>query len=305
MNSISVRQNSKQNITRLQAQRHLYSSAKKLSTIRLVLAGATSIVGVIALVCFQESNSLAAFAGILVSFVNIGLLESWQRRVQKSAADIQELFDCDVLDLTWNFVFARSQPVVEYVTETAKKTNCRNNSSLANWYPNIVDSVRIHQARVICQRINCRWDSNLRRQYARILWAVFSLVILIAILIGLSVNMDMQKFFLAVVAPLTPTLLWVMREAQCQFEAASAIDQLNDVVNALWMDILKNDLTENQAASRSRELQNGILIQRRVNPLVFEWIYRLDREKGERTADVIANDMVTQINNGVESTTDE
>lgn len=261
--------------------------------------------GVIALVCFQESNSLVAFAGILVSFVNIGLLEGWQRRVQKSAADIQELFDCNVLDLTWNFVFARSQPAVEDVMETARKTNCRNNSSFANWYPEIVDSVRIHQARVICQRVNCRWDSNLRRQYARILWAVFSLIVLIAVFISLLINMDMQKFILAVVAPLTPTLLWGMREAQCQFEAASANDQLNGAVDALWMEIQKNNLTEIQAASRSRELQNGILIQRRVNPLVFEWIYRLGREKGERKAEVIANDMVTQINKGVESTTDE
>ena len=77
-------------------------------------------------------------------------------------------------------------------------------------------------------------------------------------------GMDMQTFVLAVAAPLSPTLLWGVREAQRQYEAVSVIDQLIEAVDALWQDIVQNNLAENLATSRSRELQNAILICRRT-----------------------------------------
>ena len=296
MGTISTRQNLPRNIQRLAAQRRLYSCAKGLSTLQLVLAGLTSIAGGIALGPWEEALPLIAFAGIVVSLVNIGWLERWQHRIRRTAADIQEEFDCNVLDLPWNDILAPRRPAVEDINEEARKATPASDSALENWYPTIVDSVAVHQARVICQRINCQWDSRLRRRYGWILWTVFALIILVAIFLGVGMGMDMQTFVLAVAVPLSPTLLWGMREAQRQYEAAAAIDQLGGAADTLWTDIVENDLIDDSAASRSRELQNAILFHRRANAVVYDWFYRLHRERDERGVKVRAEDMVAQVN---------
>ena len=296
MGAISTRQNLPRNIQRLAAQRRLYSCAKGLSTLQLVLAGLTSIAGAIALGFWNEPQPLIAFAGILVPLVNIGWLERWENRIRRAAADIQEDFDCNVLNLPWNDILVPHRPAVEDVNEEAKKATPASDSPLENWYPPIVDSVAVHQARVICQRINCQWDSRLRLRYGQLIWTVFTLIVLVAIVPGVGMGMDMQTFVLAVAAPLSPTLLWGMREAQRQCEAALAIDQLREAVDTLWTDIVQNDLTDDSAANRSRELQNAILIHRRASPVVYDWFYRLHRERDEERVKVRAEDMVAQIN---------
>ena len=68
MEPISSRQNLPCNIERLAAQQRLYSCAKGLTTLQLVLAGLTSIIGAIALGLGEKGLPLVAFMGILVPF---------------------------------------------------------------------------------------------------------------------------------------------------------------------------------------------------------------------------------------------
>ena len=53
---------------------------------------------------------------------------------------------------------------------------------------------------------------------------------------------------------------------------------------------------EPEATSRSRELQNAILLCRRTNPFVFDWIYWRSRRDYEEQMNVGAENMVAQVN---------
>ena len=296
MANISTTQNLPRNIQRLAAQRHLYSRAKQLSTLQPLLAGVTSIAGAVAIVISTEVQPWIALAGILVPLINTGWLERWQDCFRRAAADIQEDFDCNVLDLPWNAILAGHRPTAEDVHEAAKKATPSTDTPLENWYPAIVDSLPLHQARVICQRINCRWDSKLRRRYRCGIVTALILISGSVFFLGFLTGMNLQKFVLAVAAPLSPTLLWGIREARRQEAAAAALDRLRDFVEGFWMEVSRNKLTESTATSRSRDLQNEILSHRRANPLVFDWIYRYQRRKYEEQMNVSAEDMVAQIN---------
>lgn len=294
MKQISSKQNLSRNIERLAAQRYFYSRAKKLSVVQITLAVLISFVGFFFHI-FGMEVQLIAFLGIFVSFLNIGLLERLQNSSRRNAADIQEEFDCDVLGLEWNAVLVPYRPAVEVVKERARSAKSESDSSLKNWYPTVVDSVKIHQSRVICQRINCQLNSKLVHQLGWSLWILFSLVVVGAAVFGIYNNISMQKFVLALAAPLSPTLLWLMREAQRFNDAASAIDQLIVIVDIVWTEIQNNSLTEKQAKNRSRELQNVILNFRRVNPPVYSWFYLLSRQKSEREIENRARFMVEQL----------
>ncbi len=295
MASISHVQNEPCNIRRLSAQRYLYSRTKRVALLQPLLAGATAVGGAGCVAVSPEALPWVALAGILVPLINIGVLDPLQDHFRSSAANMQEDFDCHVLGLPWNEVLGGHRPATEDVHEAAKETSGRSETPVENWYPEVVDSLPLHEARVVCQRTNCRWDSKLRHGYRRFILAAMAGVGVFVVVVGFVTEMSLQKFVLAVAAPLSPTLLWAVGEARRQKNAAGALDCLREFVEAFWREILANALTEAVAMSRSRELQNGILLHRRTNPPVLEWIYRRRRQKYEELMRLSAEEMVAQI----------
>ena len=290
MAAISTIQNLRSNIQRLAAQRYLYSWAKRLSAIQAWLAVVTP-----AAALWAEAQPWAALAGILVPLLDIGWLDPWQGRCREAAANMQEDFDCNVLSLPWNEVLAGRRPAAEEIYEAAKKARLPE-APLDNWYPTIIDSLPLHQSRVICQRTNWWWDSKLRCRYKIKILIALNLIFVVALFLGLLTEMPLQKFVLAVAAPLSPTFLWGIREAWRQKEAAAALDRLKDLGDSLWEEVVQGEVMEPEATSRSRELQNAILLCRRTNPFVFDWIYWRSRRDYEEQMNVGAENMVAQVN---------
>ena len=146
MSGISASQNQRCNIQRLAAQRHLYLMAKRLSVLQPVLAGVTSVGGAIAAALWVEALPWVAFAGVLVPLINSAWLDPWQHVYLKRAANIQEDFDCRVLRLEWNDVLGGDRPAPEDVHEVAGRVRRSAEAPLENWYPAVVESLRLHQA---------------------------------------------------------------------------------------------------------------------------------------------------------------
>ncbi len=294
---ITTTQNLLPNIQRLAAQRYLYSRAKRLSTIQALLAGVTPVASATAIAFWTEAQPWAALAGVFVLFLGALWLDPWQDRHREAAADIQEDFDCNVLSLPWNEVLAGRRPAAEEIHEAAKKDRSAPEAPLENWYPTIIDPLPLHQARIVCQRTNCWWDSKLRRRYRTMVLIALFFISMVVFFLGLVTEMNLQKFVLAVAVPLAPTLLWGIREVRHHGKAAADLDRLKDFGENLWKGVVQGEVTEPEATRRSRELQNAILLRRRANPFVFEWIYRLLRRGYQEQMNVGAEAMVAQIDN--------
>ena len=266
--------------------------------IQALLAGATPVVGALAVALSPEAQPWVAFAGVLVLFLVTLWLDPWKDRLREAAANIQEDFDCTVLHLPWNELLAGRRPDAAEIHEAAEKDRPAPEAPLKNWYPTIIDSLPLHQARVICQRMNCQWDSKLRRQYRTAIQVTLHLIGASVFVLGLLTGMDLQKFVLAVAVPLSPTLLLGMREVQRQGEAAVAVDCLKDFSESLWKGIVQGKVMEPEATSRSRNLQDAILRHRRTNPFIFDWVYRRFRKDYEKGMNISSEDMVAQVNDG-------
>jgi SMODS-associating 4TM effector domain len=287
--NISHRENEARSLQLLAAQRQLYSWAKFVLALQVCLV---VIVPAILLVIehFEEGfKSWAALGGLTISILDVVLLEPGKPYFQRKAAGIQELFDCYVLELEWPSLKSK-KPDPEDLHGAAKGYST---DKLKDWYPRIVSGIPLFAGRIVCQRSNCSWDSKLRRYYRTGLFALSAIVSIVVIGIGLAWHLTLTDFVLTL-APLVPIILWSVREAKQQSEAATRVDQLKSFGNDLWGRVLHKQITETEATNQSRIFQDEIYEHRQRNPMIFDWFYWLFKNKFEEQMTQSAEDMVIE-----------
>jgi hypothetical protein len=295
MNNIAKVQNEPRQLQRLAAQRQLYSTAKRIFGTQVLLGVPVAVGWSLAVVAAPELRGLAAIWGALVTFSDVLWLTPWQKRLRERAARIQEVFDCDVLQLPWNEIKVGRHPDPELVKEQADKyQNAWSGlQPLTNWYATVVSDLPLEVGRVICQRTNCWWDSKQRRRYAT--WAIASVIMLMLLMVGLGFigGLTVDKLFLAILLPLSPALLLGVRQFSEQTEAANRLDRLKEHAESLWADMCDGG-PRTKLANKCRVLQDEIFENRKRSPLVFDWIFRRLR-----------NDYEAQMNHGAQDLADE
>src|SRR6266702_7049670 len=139
MNNIPVIQNEPLQIERLAAQRYRYSCSKSLLWVQLIVSVPIAVGWSFLVMGSPEMKGWASAWGICATGL-LFLMENSQKSWQEMAAKIQELFDCEVLELPWNSVTAGSRPPPEDVHENATKYFQRAKTAppLDNWYPQMV-----------------------------------------------------------------------------------------------------------------------------------------------------------------------
>jgi hypothetical protein len=301
MNKIPERQNEPKQLDRLAAQRQLYSTAKRVLAAQAILGGPIAIASVIAITAMPDLKGYAAFWGFFVSLGDLLWLNPWQKRLRENAAKIQEAFDCEVLRLPWNNIKTGSWPESELIKEYADKfrKNALILPPLENWYAPVVGDLPDELARIICQRSNCWWDSKQRRRYA--MWIIGGVVIAGIVILGLGLvgGITVEKFFLAVIAPLTPALILGVRQWSEQLEAARRLDKLKEHAETLWNEALKQP-HDVDLLSKCRALQDEIFENRRRSPLVFDWIFRRLRDEYEVQMNYGAEELVNEVKRRLE-----
>jgi SMODS-associating 4TM effector domain len=275
MNAIPLAQNEPRQIERLAAQRRLYSVAKRILGVEVLLGAPLAIAWSILAMNFAPARGYAAFWGVLVSMSDVLWLDPWQKRLREQAAKVQELFDCDVLQLPWNDIRVGSRPDPEVIKEhyDKYKKNASRISPLNNWYPTVVGNLPLPIARIVCQRSNCWWDSKQRRTYA--IWVVTGAVFTIVAILGVGLvgGLTIEKLFLAIVVPLTPAIILAIRQYSEQMEAANRLEKLKEHTERIWSAALGLPVAQDTIVA-SRSLQDEIYENRKKSPLVFDWIFR-------------------------------
>jgi hypothetical protein len=284
-NHIIAEQNTPRRLEMLAAQRELYSRAKRVFAIGAIASVAGPVLWISIAAAFAPFRPWAALLGIVVAAVDLIFLDGWQRRLQKTAADVQEDFDCDVLRIARNPIKRSGFVDPEVVREAAGRYRARDAElvHLRDWYPASVQALPMPLARLVCQRTNLRWDAQLRRIYAGgILTVVFVLSILTLVL-GLASGVTADSLVLRVLAPALPAIVWGMREFTRQREAANEADRVKSHVERLWSSALAGEVAESWDGE-ARAIQDEIFDRRRRGPLVFDWVYERLRSRYEEQA---------------------
>lgn len=297
-NDIATKQNTEGQILRLAAMSRIYSRAKFVLGTQFIL---TVPAGLATAIIASQVPSLKHWTvtySFAVALLDALFLEKYQNSLKKQGAKVQEAFDCDVLGLTWRKLKAGDRVDTEIVREegTAFLTKHPDAAGIRDWYPPVVSQIPLPLARLICQRANCWWDAKLRRRYSYTLTALLWALAVLVVLFGMHANQTLSQLALAVVAPLSPALLWGIREIRKQNEAAEALDKLRGQIEQVWEQALNGSLDEDALLNTSVDFQNEILERRSRHPLIFNWINRWVRTKQQVGMNDKAKELVEEAN---------
>ena len=294
MNKIPETQLEPTQLKRLAAQRQLYSDAKVFQAVQIGLSALGPPILAVLVAFFSLRPAYAASFGIIVTFLNILWFTPRQQSLKEKAAKIQELFDCDVLELPRRELMTGSPlEMIEAIEKSSSKYKRKANddSKLENWYPKDVGELPLHLGRVVCQRSNCWWDAQLRRRYAKWVIGGVLVVLIVVVFLGFIGGLSLEKIILAMVNPLMPAFALGIRQYKEHTESATRLDKLKEYAEELWEKAV-GDANPDELTRDSRELQDAIYNHRRTSPLIFDWLYRHLRKDDEELMNKAADAMV-------------
>jgi hypothetical protein len=287
MNQISQKQNQEKYIRYLAAQRQLYDENKVWEGVLLLLPVVLAILGSAAFLAIGWAfvSPLLTWATWVYALGEVFVFPYFTSGRRSEAAKIQELFDCELLELPWNDALGEKpypQNIYKAFQRFVKSEKSNTLDNLKNWYttPPLDDQMPIALARLVCQRQNIWWDSEQRRAYARGIIAASILFFFFLITIGIVADWSFRQFLQGPLALSITVLIVGIKHALGHYKAAKRLDELHNRVDLL-VQAAANKVNETILSQNSRDLQTEIFHHRSENPSVFTWYYNLIRDRQE------------------------
>lgn len=183
-NNIYIRQNEERFINMLAAQRQLYSEGKVLSN-RFLFSSILIPFAFLFLSHFLQYGYNETFLYTLTGILVVYLLWTFfdVNNKKKYAAQIQEMFDTELLGIQWNDKYHRIPNLTDELIERIA-LKIESPHELKYWYSDYSDQ-EPQVAALKCQEENLKWDSKQRGTYTTFL---FLLLVLLSVLTGYLVK---------------------------------------------------------------------------------------------------------------------
>lgn len=294
-NPISVRQNEEGSIDLLAAMRQMYYEAKNASSYQFLICVALPITFPL-LKTFSPSNPMylgtITLLSILVIIIN-DIFEKVVREKKEKAARYQELFDTKVLELDWNEdLCGPKEKAMKHLRSTALKYKKKNASleNLKNWYPTVYSNVDIAAGRVMCQKVNTSWDSEVRNAYQKYLFILFFGSVVLLITVALVFNKTVFETLTSILVPLFPIGYFIYKRYAGNQNTIYQLEKVSDKAESLWERLIEN--SSRNLGIHSRKLQNEIYKHRSSALMVSDWFYFRNRNQQEEDMNEIAKVVV-------------
>lgn len=296
MNNISTVQNQQKQLERLSAQRELYSSAKKWYLLQIIGSIAIPITFVLVSFFFFNLALISAMFGIAFFIFDILIIVPIISKLKLKASKIQELFDCDILEIPKSPLKISTDIAVEEVLTYYEAHNKikSNVEKVRNWYPVIIDEVDIAYARLICQRTNCWWDVKLRSKYINFIRLFSICVPLLILFVGVIIHMPFEKIVL-LFSGLMPFFRFANKEYTDQKSSNDRLEKTMNYILKIWDNILSNRIDKSMLSIESRNIQDEIYEHRSKSPFILDVIYNAFRNKNEDLMNKTAFILVKEI----------
>lgn len=287
---IIERQNESNNIRCLAAQRQLYSKAKMLFALQIFLS--TAVVIVLSIINSQYNIQwLIAIYCVTITIFDLAYLNDLMLLYKKRAATIQEIFDCQVLGITWNTLIEKVDNDVIYRYSEIYKKSEGSFESLKNWYSLKIKNIDSEKAKLICQYSNCSYDKSLRDDFHK-KFTFLAIVTAIFVIFCSSIQeVTVESLFVSILLPLLPIIILSIQKMKQNSSSIKSSEKVKQFASDP-LEIIKNDTVN--ISNLSRELQNVIFQNRIDSPLIFDWFYNLSREQLEKEMDYSVENLVKQ-----------
>lgn len=272
------RQNDKNNIKRLAAQRRIYSKAKKINylifglvvLIPIVVSVLTTIPS---LVFLQNPNVTLLLHAYTVFMVFLQyFLTTHIEKMKKHAAYIQLESDMKVFDLKWNDrLLGPKVDNTELVVKEFDKFPKKDLSDLNNWYDlSELEKKKREEVIRICQRQNLQWNSTLYKRinigFNILIWGSFGIFVFIIPFFRLNMAQMINS-----AVNFIPLITWILDVNKNYQKNKNILDELKKLISNKGY---SNILAVMIEAKFTEYRQNDSLIP--------DWLYSLFRRKDNK-----------------------
>jgi hypothetical protein len=283
---ISERQNEPKNLRLLAAQRQLYTEEKHWTYLWYIVATTIALLVSGALNAFSGYAAMITLFAAIVAMAEIFLLPVIRKR-RILAAGIQEVFDCEVLQLPWNR--ALTQPPdnheIDWAVERFKrrKNQTKEWDRLRDWYgySPLIKTAALPQARLECQQENLYWNTGLGGFWRGLLWSGLAILVVILLIIGFNAQWSVTQYFSGPMLLVLPIMFAVFKTSVDHHRVMERLAYLSNVLEQLREDAQKAHAVTREDAMLfpTRELQTEIFHHRCNNSPVPDEIYDWLRNK--------------------------
>lgn len=276
-----ARQNADENLIFLKARFVVYREANWIVLFQFVGAVVVPIAMTILGLFFPHLKVHFVLTGLLIALFDLVVIDRVLSLCIADAAKLGEEFDCRVLRIPWASIFVGSRYSPEDLRRYSRRFSQRYLSRVRDWYPKEAFSLSPVRATLLCQRTNLWYDSELRRNYARLVkWAGLG-VFLACLIASWAQNQTLQASILYAVAPLFPFLSWSTRTYWRQSDVSQAQAKNLASADTLLRRVARGGIKDELVWGEIRELQNSIYARRNSSPLMLPLFYRFLRPEME------------------------
>lgn len=283
---ILAKENLPENIEKLSAQREIYTRAKEILLWQIVLT-----VPIIIILAFTKLfcewyfkvniEWIVSTYALILFFIDSIILNNLIKSMKDKAAGIQELFDCEVLNIEWNKMLFTEKPENSDIYKYHRLRKERNiNDDFVNWYSEPIKEVPNNIAKIICQRENINYDIEVRKNLMN--WVVIVSISILAVLILFSSISDFtfRTFVISGITPFLPvfgiSIKWYFEEQN----SIKTLKEIKSIIESVWANALENN--QEPTNIMIRQIQDRLHLHRREGALVPDYIYnkiRVNREQ--------------------------
>jgi hypothetical protein len=282
MENILTRQNREENINRLCAQKQLYIKAKRIFILQIILAVPVtvllSLTKVILGLFSVDVSSYVLVYGMSLSLMELLLINLVINDLKKTAAKVQESFDCLVYEMEWNNFIVGKKPSKEVITRNANefKASGGDVSKLADWYPIEFAHLPLRKSILLCQKTNLNYDISIREAFKKRVLIVAGITLVVLVICTLIGDLSFQDFITRVVASFLPVFILATKIVIENNKTMKNAEELRAAIETLLED--ESSITDKAL----RSVQDKLYLSRKDGALIPEFFYDKIRDRLEK-----------------------
>lgn len=269
-------QNSQDALLATAAADTLWCRVQRLRALEFAFVVALPVGAAIGAVLWPAMRVTAAYFGFLMSLFDV-FLDHVISRLRSDAAKMQDRFDSIALKLPRVRLRAESDPDIARIGELARSQPAKRSHRNRNWYSPCLGALPLQLGRIACMRESVHWDCTIRKMWS---WAVLVLpgsTMVVLLTRALVEHERIDDFFVSVLAPLTPALIWCLREWRDHTDGIATYEALREKLRRTWDSGTRGEISNETLNSIAGDLSWTFFIYRCDTPPVPDAVYRVLR----------------------------
>ena len=271
-------QNEPGNVCYLAASQSFFERAEMWRTMDLLVVAALPTLGALYGATQANPNFIIPFVGFLGIVLDGTLFQPFIRSNRIRAAQLAETYDCRIIGEEPSPVRTWGRPSDEEVQSVAERHLRKPGARewLRFWYTDRLHELTSVPAQLLCQRISCSWDEQLRQRYIPVLAIIAVSVALLLVVFFGEAGWALNRAVTNVLYPIAPAIAWLGREFIEHQEARTAKERLRMAIQQVWARMIQGagELTAERDA-----IQGMQFMFRATQPSVPSRLYRANRDR--------------------------